>query len=409
MGMMTKKDAKESRRIIQDLKLNLLLEITKAINHNLSTEDLLAIYEDFLKNQLKIGQLILYVNDNGWKRLLKYGVVEDFKDIDVEKELLHISEISTFDLFANSSGEAFEIIIPVFHKTHPLAYVLIGDLEEKIEMSPTIKHLPFIQTLTNIIVVAIENKKLAKESVRQAALKKELEMASEMQAMLFPGELPKNEKVDVAAFYLPHDQVGGDYYDYIRLNEKEFIFCMADVSGKGMSAALLMSNFQANLRALSSTSISLSDLVKILNLKVMASAKGEKFITFFIGRYNIETRILTYVNAAHNPPILLNGKSLSHLKTGSTGLGMFDELEKVNEGIVEIKPGSTLVCYTDGLVELENEHLQDFNIDLLSDLIVKNLHLNSNELNHFIIGEAIKFKGSKPYIDDIALLTCRIF
>src|SRR5438045_2002714 len=108
--MMTKKDSRDARRIIQDLKLNLLLEITKAINSNFSTEQLLAIYENFLKNQLNIGELILYVNENGWKRFLKYGVGEDFKDIDVEKELIHINEISTFGLAANTSGKAFEII-----------------------------------------------------------------------------------------------------------------------------------------------------------------------------------------------------------------------------------------------------------------------------------------------------------
>lgn len=406
---MTKKDSRDTRRIMQDLKLNLLLEVTKGINSNFSTEQLLGIYEDFLKNQLNIGELILYVNDSGWKRFLKYGVGEDFKDIDVEKELLHINEISTFGLSANSAGRAFEIIIPVFHKSNPLAYVLLGDLEEKLEMSPAIKHLPFIQTLTNIIVVAIENKKMAKESVRQAALKKELELASEMQNMLFPSTLPQNEKIDMAAFYLPHSQVGGDYYDYIHRNENEFVFCMADVSGKGMSAALLMSNFQANLRALSNTDYPLKELVKELNLKVVASAKGEKFITLFIGKYDLRSRKLTYINSAHNPPVLLNGNSVELLKTGSTGLGMFDELEKVQEGVIEIKPGSTLVCYTDGLVELENEEKEEFGTEFLSLIVKNNRHLNSHELNQHIINQAIKFKGTKPYVDDIAILTCRIF
>ena len=156
----------------------------------------------------------------------------------------------TINLSEQTQIKSFEIIIPVFHKSKPLAYLLIGDLEDKVEVSPAIKHLNFVQTITNIIVVAIENKKLAKKSILQAALKKEMEFASQMQSMLFPSILPNDAQLNAAAFYLPQQEVGGDYYDFIWLNANEFAFCVADVSGKGVPAALLMSNFQANLRVL---------------------------------------------------------------------------------------------------------------------------------------------------------------
>ena len=111
---------------------------------------------------------------------------------------------------------------------------------ESEEISPIIKHLPFIQTFTNIIAVAIENKNLAKEAIRQERIKKELELASEMQTMLLPTALPKDNKLDIAAFYKSHQQVGGDYYDVIWVNKTEIAMCIADVSGKGVSAAILM-------------------------------------------------------------------------------------------------------------------------------------------------------------------------
>jgi len=403
----SEKESLSSKRI-KDLKLNLLLEVTKAINNNFSTEQLLDIFQNFVKDQLNIGKLLLFSNDSGWKCLLKYGVNEQEQTIDIEKDLIKVKEISTIDLYSKTPDNSFEIIIPVLHKSEPLAFLLIGDLEDKQEMSPAIKHLPFIQTLTNIIIVAIENKKLAKENIRQAAIKKELELASEMQSMLFPTKLPNNKYISMAAFYQPHTQVGGDYYDYIQLNENELVFCMADVSGKGVSAALLMSNFQANLRALLNNTISLTDLVRELNSKVMGSAKGEKFITFFIAKYNVITKVLTYVNAAHNPPILANGNSISLLKIGCTGLGMFDELEKVSEGIVNINTTSILHCYTDGLVELENEKGKEYGIDALKEIIKKNVKLNPAQLNKVIVEDVIRFKASKPYVDDIALLTCKI-
>ncbi len=401
---------KNRSKRVKDIKLNSLLEITKAINHNFPIQQLLEIFEEVLENQLNIGKLVLFSNENdNWKCILKYGVGEEYNDINVERDLLSITEIGTINFSQKRLNKAFEIVIPVFHKSQPLAYVLIGDLEDKVEVSPAIKHLPFVQTLTSIIVVAIENKKLARDTVRQATMRKELELASEMQSMLFPSVLPRNEHIDTAAFYLPHQQVGGDYYDFIWLNENECAFCVADVSGKGVAAALLMSNFQANLRVLFEHTTSLTDLVRELNTKVMANAKGEKFITLFIAKYNLVTRTLTYVNAAHNPPLLASGNSVSTLKIGCTGLGMFDEIEKIKEGIVNISPGSTIVCYTDGLTELENDKGEDFGIESLKDLIKNNQNLNMMELNTLIMETVMNYKQNRPYIDDIALFCIKAF
>lgn len=399
---------KNSSKPIKDIKLNSLLEITKAINHNFSTDQILAIFKEVLETQLNIGKLVLFSSDNGWKCILKYGVGDEYNDINIERDLSPIDEIGTINFSKKTLNKSFEIVIPVFHKSQPLAYLLIGDLEDKLELSPAIKHLPFVQTLTSIIVVAIENKKLAKENIRQAAIKKELELASEMQSMLFPSSLPNDQKLDVAAYYLPHQQVGGDYYDFIWLNENVCAFCVADVSGKGIAAALLMSNFQANLRVLFNHTSSLTELVRELNSKVMASAKGEKFITLFIAKYNLLTRTLTYVNAAHNPPLLMSDNSISTLKIGCTGLGMFDEIVKIKEGIVNIPPESRIICYTDGLVELENDNKADFGIEGLKDLVKNNSNLNMNNLNKLIMETLVNYKQKQPYIDDIALFSIRI-
>jgi phosphoserine phosphatase RsbU/P len=405
--------AKKEKKIpatpeIKDIKLNSLLEITKAINNNFSTPKLLEIYEKVLKEQLNIGKIILFSFDREWKCILKYGVENEYKNINVEKDLVKIKEISIIDYSGDAVHKSFEIAIPVFHKSQPLAYVLIGDLEDKVELSPTIKHLPFIQTITNIIIVAIENKKLAKDNIRQEGIKKELELASQMQNMLFPRVLPDDASLETAAMYLPHHEVGGDYYDFIKLTDHEVAFCIADVSGKGISAALLMANFQANLRALFNHTTSLTELVKDLNSKVIASANGEKFITLFIARYNLVTRIFHYINAGHNPPVILNGNSVSLLKVGCTGLGMFDELTKVKEGIISMEPGSVVVCYTDGLVEIENEKSENFGIEPVMKIVKNNPEIKMKSLIDSIIDSAKSFNDKKAYPDDIALLAFRI-
>lgn len=399
----------DSRNRMSTLKLNSLLDITKAINNNASTRELLDTFEDTLKNKLNIGKLALYNFNDKWECMLTYGLNKSELDINVEEDLLQYKEISIVDN-QNEVNHSFEIVIPVYHKEQPLAFVLIGDLDDdKVELSPVIKHLPFVQTLTNIMVVAIENKRLYKENIKQIAIRRELELASEMQNMLFPEALPKNEFIDFDARYLPHQEVGGDYYDFIWVNKNEFVFCMADVSGKGLAAALLMSNFQANLRVLINHTASLTELVRELNTKVNISAKGEKFITFFIGKYNIQTRTLTYVNAGHNPPLLIHKNSVSLLRIGCTGLGMFDELINVKEGVVPIKPETLLFCYTDGVVETENDMDEYFGMHRLSNSLKKNQNTTPSEINEHLLMEVINFKKDKPYTDDIAIFSGKMF
>lgn len=398
-----------SKLRLKDFKLNSLLEITKAINNNQPVEKLVEIYEYILREQLGITRLILFNNENTWQCLLRYGVRGQMRNIDVEKDLVHIKEITVIESSSKKHLNSFDVVIPVFHKDNPLAYLLIGDLDEdEIKISPTIKHMPFIQTLTNIIVVAIENKRMARETLHQERVKRELEVASELQMLLFPKDLPRNNRVEIAAHYLPHNEVGGDYYDFYQLNPDEFVFCVADVSGKGISAALLMSNFQANLRALLNyTSYTLYDIVEELNKRVMDSAKGEKFITFFIAKYNIPERKLLYINCGHNPPVLSDGRSTRMLEIGCTGLGMFDALPSIKEEVINVTPNSVLACFTDGLVELENNEGEQFGESRLNKILLENHDVSMDDLNKMIFSMLDEYREDQTYVDDTALFSTR--
>ncbi|MFZ9848076.1 MAG: PP2C family protein-serine/threonine phosphatase [Flavobacteriales bacterium] len=398
----------DAKILIRDQKLGALLEITNAINSNLSKSKLFAIYEFVLREQLNIGKLVLFLNEGEWDMALKFGTDSDV-DIDIRRDLLAITEITEVNSKVEGPFKEFDIVVPVYHKTKPLAYLLIGDvMEEALMVSPIIKHLPFVQTLTNIIAVAIENKNLVNDSLRQEGMRKELELASEMQAMLLPTSLPSNNHLDIAVFYQSHQQVGGDYYDFIELSEDEVCFCIADVSGKGVSAAMLMSNFQANLRALVHYSVTLCDLIDALNRKVLESAKGEKFITLFVAKYNIKTREMSYVNAGHNPPFLIS-EDISLLKAGCPGLGMLDEIPLITEGRITIPAGSSLFCYTDGLVETENEQNKEFGMEGLQESLENNRAKKPSEINTNVLNDLKVYKGRTNYADDIALLSCKFF
>ncbi|MCB9223585.1 MAG: PP2C family protein-serine/threonine phosphatase [Crocinitomicaceae bacterium] len=402
----------ENRLRSKDFKLNSLLEITKAINSNVPVSDILHIYNYVLTEQLGIKKFILFNFQNSWSVLDKFGIKGKIKDIKVEEDFLRFTDITVIESSYKKSLDKFDVVIPVYHRDKPLAFLIMGGIKDQLLSNDkrSFANLNFIQTLTNIIVVAIENKRMAQESIVQESVKKELEIASEMQRLLFPEELPSNNQIDISAKYLSHSKVSGDYYDYIRLNENEFIICIADVSGKGLAAAMLMANFQATVRTLYTYKrFKLEDLVTELNRKVFESAKGEKFVTFFIAEYNSKTRRLKYINAGHNWPILIQGGTSSFLNKGSIGLGMLRELPFLESDVLKIKNNTTLLLYTDGVVELENKEEEQFQTDRLTKIVQNFYPLSMEDLNSIIFSKLDEWRGKCKYVDDTAILSCRIF
>lgn len=401
----------ENQLELKDFKLNSLLDITNAINTNQAVEQLSRIFEFILKEQLGFDKFILFNKQEDWNCLLKIGFRGKVKEIDVPRDLFRFKDITVIESSHSSIINEFDIVVPILHSEKPLAYLLIAGLEhKKLKVSETMSNMSFIQTLTNIIVVAIENKRMTKASIKQERLKKELEVAKEMQKLLFPSDLPSNVRMDISAKYKPRHEVGGDYYDFIPLGEDEYIICMADVSGKGISAALLMANFQATIRTIFRYQrFEMKFLIEELNKKVMRSAKGEKFITFFIAHYNANTRLLTYVNAGHNHPFITNGKKVDMLNQGSIGLGMMDELPFVNIGKIELKSNTTLVLYTDGVVELENINEHYFGLDRLVKMVHSYYPLKMEDLNNLIFSKLDEWRGPLKLVDDTAIFSCRFF
>jgi sigma-B regulation protein RsbU (phosphoserine phosphatase) len=376
------RSSKKDRLKLSKFKLDALLDVTLSINANLPTEGLLARYEEILRENLGIGKILIFKYSVGWECILNAGFPErTAASIDVEKHLLQFTDIS-FDI-TEDWFESVDIIIPVFNNNQPLAYVLIGDIDEEGEgVSPVIKHLNFIQTISSIILVAIENIRLHKESLRQEAMKKELELAARMQSMLIPDNrnLPSTGSFRATGYYHSHYEVGGDYYDCIRLSPSRYGFCIADVSGKGISAAILMSNFQASFRALFTDTIGLDQLIHKLNEIVVVNAAGEKFITVFVGRYDTDTRVLEYVNAAHNPPVFhdtVTGEVI-HLGAVCVGVGMLDEIPFVKSESLTVKNPSKIVCYTDGLSELKEPDGSDIGTKYIISNISNTRPIDSN-------------------------------
>jgi sigma-B regulation protein RsbU (phosphoserine phosphatase) len=352
-----------SGQLINDIslshkELNAIYKITESINNNVSVSDLVSQFKSFLESELKITRIALVNNEYGnWESLIAEGInFYKFNKLNFQKISRDFENESILKFDEDHSLDIFSYIIPIKHKKNNLAILFIGDDKVHLgEERPSIKHLEFIKTYAHVIFVAIENKRLYKENVQKERFKSELSLAKKMNRMLIKenSDLPSNDFIDFYAFYKPLFDIGGDFYDAYHLNEEETGFCIADVSGKGVSAAILMSNIQASLNALFFDDISLSKLVTRLNKRISQITKSDKFITLFVAKYNSKTKELAYINAGHNAPVLYhsNENKTELLDKGCLGIGMVEDMGEVEEIKVKLTKHSKMICFTDGISE----------------------------------------------------------
>ncbi len=392
---------------LKQLQVNRLLNLTQAINNNVSSRGLFDMFTSFLSWEMGIKKLALYFKDNDqWVCKAFAGIPEGLIALDISDRLPEYNRLHNLDADDHLLLKEFDVVIPVMHKKSPLAYVFIGGFEENEDMYNKVQ---FITTVTNIVAVAIENKRLFKRQLEQERLKKEMELASEMQRMLIPTILPSGDNYEFASIYRPHLGVGGDYYDVIQFDEHRLAFCVGDISGKGVAAALLMANFQANFHSLIRKNYPLDDFVRALNESVLRITQSEKFLTFFVAEYNTKTKELKYVNAGHNPPILVHNNEVVLLRKGCTILGSFEELPhiEIGEGIIE--GPATILAYTDGLTDLRNNEGDFLDADMINEFTYQNNQLSAQAFNDKLMTEIKQFKGRQDFPDDFTILTCKIF
>jgi sigma-B regulation protein RsbU (phosphoserine phosphatase) len=390
-------------------ELNALLEVTQAINKDTRTGVLIQMLQVILKSYLQVGKLRFLIERDGTYSLLsKYG--GDIEPVGtLQTACLKLSKMKWPTPVAGHEDailSKYDYFIPIYHKKKPSAFALIGDFNTSGELLNN--DLNFIQTVINVIVVALENKKLFKERLESERFQREMELAAEVQNMLIPLKAYKDANVEVSARYIPHQNIGGDYFDFIRLNEHEFLWCIADVSGKGISAALLMANFQASLRAWATVEDDLTNIVDRLNRIVIDNTKGERFITLFLAKYNQQTRKLNFINAGHNATVIFSQGEIATLKLGTTMIGVFDELPFINQGEVDVDPGTLIVNYTDGLLDHEYHTNKSWGEETLLEFIQKHGHLPPDQFNQLLMDHIKLVIKGKP-IDDVTLLTLRIF
>ena len=396
----------EKELSLKELQIKSLLTITQAINDNVSAEGLFNMYKSFLSWEMGIEKMGLFVpRDSGWECATEINIKGKKKRKKIIPLLLAFKRLHTIKEDDAPELQEFDIVIPVFHKQSPIAYALIGGIKDKEDLYNRIQ---FITTITNIIAVAIENKRLFKKQLEQERLRHEMELASDVQRLLIPESLPSEEKYELSSIYRPHFNVGGDYLDYIKFSDERFAFCIADISGKGVAAALLMANFQAMIQSLIYQYRDLETFVFALNQAVVRITKSDKFITFFIAEIDLKNKTIKYINAGHYPPVLQMGKTLRRLDKGCTVIGAFERLPEIEEEKLDLVDEALILCFTDGLVELKNDAGEYFDDELIESFVHEHADESSEVFNEGLLETINNFRGDREYSDDIAILTCKI-
>ena len=401
----------EKELSLKELQIKSLLTITQAINDNVSAAGLFNMYRSFLSWEMGITKMGLFIpkeeDEKDWYCAAQINLEE--KSVNPQEIVSHVlsfNRLHTVKKEDNQAIQDFDIVIPVFHKEKPIAYSLIGGIKSKDDLYNKIQ---FITTITNIIAVAIENKRLFKRQIIQERLKKEIELASNVQKLLIPDNLPKNDKYEISTIYKPHFNIGGDYLDFIPFDNDRFVFCIADISGKGVAAALLMANFQAMIQSLIYQYRDLETFVFALNQTVIRVTKSDKFITFFVAEVDIRTRRLKYINAGHYPPVLYQNGKIRRLSSGCTVIGVFEKLPSIEEEIIDLEGEALITCFTDGLADLKNERDDLFEDEGIESFVKEFGMLGAEEFNASLLKRIDDFKGEMSYPDDIAIITCKVF
>jgi sigma-B regulation protein RsbU (phosphoserine phosphatase) len=287
-------------------------------------------------------------------------------------------------------------------------YVQAGDLSHRVRIERR-DQLGVLGESFNLMTGSISN--LIEEQKQRQRLENEISIAREVQDQLFPRTLPKISGVEIEAICKAARAVSGDYYDFIQLSPTHLAIAIADISGKGISAALLMASLQAALRSqvlvAGSETMSTAELVSRLNKHLVRNTGDDRFATFFIAVYDCATRNLRYTNAGHLPSFLLSKDSALHLDKGGMVLGVVEDY-CYEEGAVLVPPDSLLVGYSDGLVEPENVYGEEFGIRRLQQAAVHVQGATPQVVAESLMNAAEEWAGTPEQADDMTVIVARL-
>jgi serine phosphatase RsbU (regulator of sigma subunit) len=404
---------------------NILAEVSRALIYHMPLENLLEHVMDLLTGAIPMDRAVLMLREDGPESmeprvtrvrtpaLRKQKIVVSRTIINTALErhsAILISDIGSDDAFKSKdsiiSAQVNSVICVPLWNNETIIGLLYGDRSLQVEPF-TEEDLRLLTLLANLAAVKYENAKLAEEAARKAQMERELKLAAQIQRNFLPHTDPVFEPFQASGGYKASSHVGGDYYDFIALGPDELGVVIADVSGTGYSAALLMASLRASIRTEAAPHQDLCSLARRLNDFVHASSEVGFFISFFFGVLDRRTGRFAYVNAGHNPPLLF-GPEGGREELASTGLclGMFPGVS-FETASRTLEPGGLICLYTDGIIEQRNGGGEEYSLERLDRLLRGNADRPARELVELVFRDVAAFAGTPNPADDMTLVVIR--
>jgi sigma-B regulation protein RsbU (phosphoserine phosphatase) len=308
------------------------------------------------------------------------------------------------------AGTGARIAVPLRTKNEIVGVLMLGSPDRR--ENYTTAERQGLSSAAEVFALMIENSRLTGRALEQEKLRRDLALAAEVQRRLLPPQPPANGAATLAAFTLPARTVGGDYYDFLDLGGERIGIAVADVSGKGIASALLMSVVQASLRVISAEGEApLSRLAEKMNQFLYRSSGGNKYATFFYAQIEGGGRRLRFVNAGHNPPYLARGTEagieITELGAGGPPLGLFPKI-RCEETDLELLPGDLMVAFTDGVSEALNANGEEFGEERLKELLRESRDCGAEEILARISSQVRDWMGAAEQHDDVTIVVMKV-
>lgn len=409
-------------------KLRLLLDITKKISRSLNLEELLNLVMDTLSSLIPFDAAGIYIirrNRAGEVDAGGNGTIfraEAVRGYDIE-ELLELRLKQGEGIIGRVAQTAEPIISPAVRKdpryvnareetrSEMVAPIIsndevigVFDLESDQLNAYTPDDLQVLLLLASHVAIIIEKVTLHEQLIEKKRMEGQLEVARQVQLELLPASDPEVEGFDISAYNFPTEEVSGDYYDWVRIYDDQIGLVVADVSGKGVPAALLMAFLRASLRAAIHIGYAPHVSMAKVNYLLWESIERNQFVTAFYAVLDATNKTLVYTNAGHNPPLIMDADGTARLiEPGGLPLGMFRDT-RYYEYYLSIQPGQVLVLYTDGVSEAMNKSGEEYGRERLEARVREGRHLGAKDLIDFIYQHVLDFTEGQGATDDITLV-----
>jgi len=401
-------------------QLNTLFDLSQEFNSTVDRSSLVKLLTFALMGQLTVTKHIFMIRDvskdsdgepgvhivthKGIRKDELTSIVVDSVCETKELKLLEGDDLSEGDKVLKEAG--FFVILPIRHKGETGAVMCLGPKMTGKEYQPD--EIDFLYALGNLAFVSLQNSYLVDEQIEKERLEEEMRLAREIQERLQPSDLPQFEGLETASLALPSRHVAGDYFDAIKLDEDRILYAVADVTGKGVPASLLMSNLQACLRVLVPLDVSIEEGTAHMNRVITENTGYDKFITYFHGIYDRRDRSFNYVNAGHNPATLVRADgTFELLEEGGLLLGVMAGMA-YESGTVTLNKGDVLSIFTDGVTEAMSPEEEEWGEERLEPLLVELRNLSAAEILDGVHQAIKEFTDHAPVLsDDLTMIVVK--